>query len=110
MLLVPGTILSFVTPWRLNVVLFGVYDYLLPVMLYCAWSIVALLDLSERAEREPGPAVRWGAAVLLLPVAGAAAYLVAARSSLSRFTRLATVVGGLLVVAAAYGLTYYRIR
>ena len=106
----PGSILSFVTPWRLNTVLFGVYDYLLPMMLYCAWSAVAFLDLADRADQEPGSASRWGAAVLLLPVAGAAAYLLAGRPTLSRVARLATVIGGLVVVAAAYALTFYRIR
>ncbi|MEO8450596.1 MAG: PLDc N-terminal domain-containing protein [Gemmatimonadota bacterium] len=106
----PGTILSFFTPWRFNVLLFGVYDYLLPIMLYCAWSTMAFLDLSDRAEREPAVATRWGVAVLLLPVAGAAAYLLAGRPNLSRFVRLAAIGGGLLVMVAAYSLTFYRIR
>ena len=106
----PGSILSLLTPWRLNTLLFGVYDYLLPVMLYCAWSTVAFLDLADRAEREPGLAAKWGAAVLLLPGAGAAAYLMAGRSSLSRVARFATVLGGLAVVGVAYALTSYRIR
>ena len=105
-----GTILSFFTPWRFNVILFGVYDYLLPIMLYCAWSTAAFLDLSERAEKEPGMVTRWGAAILLLPVIGAAAYLVAGRSTLSKVSRLVTVAGGVVIVAAAYGLTFYRIR
>lgn len=106
----PGSILTFFTPWRLNVILFGVYDYLLPIMLYCAWSIVALLDLADRAEREPSVAVRWGAAVLLLPVVGALGYLLAGRSTLSRLARHSMVFGGVIVVAAAYALTYSRIR
>lgn len=106
----PGSILSLLTPWRLNTLLFGVYDYLLPVMLYCAWSTVAFLDLADRAEREPGLAARWGVAVLLLPGAGAAAYLLAGRSPLSRLARVGTVIGGLAVVGAAYALTFYRIR
>ncbi|MFN0180021.1 MAG: PLDc N-terminal domain-containing protein [Gemmatimonadales bacterium] len=106
----PGSILSLVDPWRFNTVLFGVYDYLLPMMLYCAWSTVAFLDLAERAEREPGAAAKWSAAVLLLPVAGAAAYLLAGRPALSRVARLGSVLGGLAVVAGAYALTFYRIR
>lgn len=106
----PGSILSIITPWRLNTVLFGVYDYLLPIMLYCAWSTMALLDLADRAEREPGVATRWSAAVLVVPMAGAAAYLLAGRPLLSRTTRLAAVLGGLTVVAAAYALTFFRIR
>lgn len=105
-----GTILSFFTPWRFNVILFGVYDYLVPLMLYCAWSTVALLDLSDRFEREPAVATRWSAAVLLLPVVGAVAYLAFGRSSLSRLTRYASVLGGLVLVAASYALTFYRIR
>ncbi|MBM4186645.1 MAG: phospholipase [Gemmatimonadetes bacterium] len=106
----PGSILSFVTPWRFDTILFGVYDYFLPIMLYCGWSIMALLDLSERAEREPGPAAGWSAAVLALPVVGALSYLVAGRSGLSRPARYAVVFGGLGVLAAAYALTFNRIR
>lgn len=106
----PGSILSIVTPWRFNTVLFGVFDYLLPVMLYCAWSTMALLDLAERAEKEPGPAARWSLAVLALPVVGAVGYLLAGRSQLSRTARLAALTGGVLVVAAASALTLYRIR
>lgn len=105
-----GTILSFVTPWRFNTVLFGVYDYLLPLMLYCAWSTVALVDLAERAETDRPLATRWAAAILLLPVVGAAGYLLAGRSTLSRVSRHASLLGGLGLVAAAYALTYYRIR
>lgn len=106
----PGSILSLITPWRLNTVLFGVYDYLLPIMLYCAWSTVAFLDLAERAEEEPGVAARWSMAVLLLPVLGAVLYLLAGRSRLSALARRATVFGGLVLVGAAYALTFYRIR
>jgi hypothetical protein len=106
----PGSILSLLTPWRFNTILFGVFDYLLPIMLYCAWSTVAFLDLADRAEREPGVAIRWSAAVLLLPVVGAVAYLLAGRSGLSRRTRLATVGGGAVLVAAAFTVTFFRIR
>ena len=106
----PGSIVSLLTPWQFNTVLFGVYDYLLPIMLYCAWSTVAFLDLADRAEREPATATKWSAAVLALPVIGAAAYLILGRSGLSRVTRLTMLLGGLAVVVAAGALTQYRIR
>jgi hypothetical protein len=106
----PGTILSLLTPWRLNTILFGVFDYLVPIMLYCGWSTVAFLDLADRAEQEPAVASKWAAAVLLVPAAGAAAYLLVGRSRLTRSARLATVGGGLLVVALAAILTVLRTR
>jgi hypothetical protein len=105
----PGSILSLFTPLRLNAVLFGVYDYLLPLMLYCAWSTLAFLDLARAPEHDRARVLRWSATVLLLPLVGAAAYLLTARSELGRPMRLVAVLGGIVVVAAAAALTVVRI-
>jgi hypothetical protein len=105
----PGSILKLFMPLSQNSVLFGIYDYLLPIMLYCAWSALAFLDLARSAEDNRGRTWQWSAAILLLPLAGAAGYLLFGSSSLSRLTRVAVVAGGVVVVAAAFGYTLIRI-
>jgi hypothetical protein len=72
-----------------------VYVYLLPLMLYAAWSALSIMDLVESNESSN----RWlpAAVVLLLPLAGGAWYLLARARALSRSARLVTVVGGALV-------------
>ena len=105
----PGTILSHFLPFRVSTVLFGLYDYLLPIMLYCAWSTLVLLDLARAGDVNRGRTVRWALAVLALPVVGAAAYLLFGKSTIGRSVRLGVVAGGLIVVLAAYGYTMVRI-
>ena len=105
----PGSIMSVFMPWRINGVLFGVYDYLVPIMLYCAWSTLVFLDLAKAPESERPRVRRWSAIVLLFPLIGAAGYLLWANSTLRRPIRIGAVAGGLAVVAAAFGLTMIRI-
>ena len=105
----PGTILSHFLPFRVSSVLFGLYDYLLPIMLYCAWSTLALLDLARTGDADGGRTIRWTTAILALPVIGAAAYLLFGKSTMGRSVRLGVVAGGLIVVLAAYGYTFVRI-
>ena len=50
-----------------------------------------------------------GRTTALVPLAGAAAYLLWARSDLHRPIRIGAVAGGIAVVAAAFGLTLVRI-
>lgn len=104
-----GTILSVFMPLRINTVLFGVYDYLLPIMLYCAWSTLALLDLARAGETSRARTFGWTLAILAVPLLGAAAYLLLGGSTLARRVRLGVVAGGAVVVAAAYTLTLVRI-
>jgi hypothetical protein len=85
--------------------LFVIYCYALPILLYGAWTAVSLMDMFEspRADRSVG----WGLAVLLVPLAGAAAYLLARAANLTSRARIAIVVGGLLVwlIPLAFGLS-----
>ena len=105
----PGTILSHFLPFRVSTVLFGLYDYLLPIMLYCAWSTLVLLDLARSGDGDRGRTIKWTTAVLALPVIGAAAYLLFGKSTMGRGVRVGVVAGGLLAVVAAYGYTFVRI-
>jgi hypothetical protein len=107
--MMPGSILKLFMPLTQNGVLFGVYDYLLPIMLYCAWSTLAFLDLARAGEVDRSRTVRWSAAILLFPLAGAAGYLLLGGSAIPRVTRVAVVAGGAAVVLAAFGYTWIRI-
>jgi hypothetical protein len=85
-------------------VLFGIYAYLLPLLLYAVWASLSLYDLAARDD-DAGRAV-WGVAVLGIPWLGGAAYLLTRATSLTRRARVAAVVAGLVVWALplAYGL------
>ena len=104
----PGSIFTLISPFTRNTVLFGLYDYVVPITLYCAWSALAFIDLA-RANGDRGRTWRWSLAILLLPMVGAAAYLVFGSATFSRPTRLAVVMGGVAVMLGAFGLTMLRI-
>ena len=103
-----GSIFTLFMPFTRNTVLFGLFDYVMPIMLYCAWSALAFIDLA-RTNGEKARTWRWSLAILLLPVVGAAAYLVFGSSQTARRTGVAFVSGGLAVMAAAFAITLVRI-
>lgn len=80
---------------------FVVYLYVLPFMLYASWAALSVMDMNERAAS--GRWV-WCAVVLLLPVVGAAAYLLTSARSLRPSSRYAIVIAGLLVWLIPLGL------
>jgi hypothetical protein len=92
------------SPHNLFQVWYVVYLYVLPLMLYASWAALSLMDMAESAGGPPRTG--WGAAVLLLPLVGGAAYLLFVARGLGRSARRATVLGGLLVwlVPLAVGL------
>ena len=104
----PGSIFTLFVPFTRNGLLFGLFDYVVPIMLYCAWSALAFIDLA-RANGDSGRTWRWSLAILLLPIIGAAAYLVFGSSEKARRTGVAFVTGGLAVMAAAFAITLARI-
>ena len=105
----PGSIFTLITPFTRNSVLFGLFTFVFPVVLYCAWSALAFLDLSQNGTIQRGRVWRWSAAILLLPLVGAAAYLVA-NPGPSRASRLAVVAGGAAVMLLAFSLTWIRVN
>lgn len=88
---------------------YTVLAYLVPVLLYCAWSALVFLDLAW-SDVARGTAWRWSMATILVPGLGAAAYLVAGPSRLARFLRLSVVWGGATLVAAGYLVIYFVLR
>lgn len=77
-------------------VLFGLYGYLLPFVLYAAWTSLALWDLARRDDLGRGATIAWIAVVLIVPFVGVLAYHVAGRSpSLPGWLRATVVAGGI---------------
>jgi len=71
---------------------FVIYLYLLPLMLYIAWLSLSIMDLIESGR--PSGGVGAIAIAALIPVAGAAWYLLARATVLTRRARIAFVVLG----------------
>jgi hypothetical protein len=71
---------------------FIIYLYLLPLMLYTAWLSLAVMDHIESGRASGGEAAI--AIAALIPVAGAAWYLLARATVLTRRARIAFVVLG----------------
>ena len=73
----------------------GLYGYLFPLMLYTAWVVLSLWDLARREELSNGRRVAWTAAVLVVPLIGPIAYLVAGGSRIPTGMRWILILGGL---------------
>lgn len=81
-------------------VVFGMYAYLLPFVLLAAWYSIAFWDLARRDDVGRGAAIGWIAIILLVPFLGVVVYLLAGRSPIQAWLRLAFVLGGALAYAA----------
>ncbi len=96
-----GVPLLAASPWQL---LFALYGYLLPFVLYAAWTSLALWDLARRDDLGRGAAVAWIAVVLLVPFLGVIAYHVLGRPRLPAWLRAAVVGGGLVAYLVVLGV------
>lgn len=83
---------EFPLPSVLQIVL-SLYGFLLPFMLYAAWSTLAFWDVGRR-QMDRTAATTWIAVVLLLPFVGALAYHVVGKSEIPKVLRTAVVGGG----------------
>jgi plastocyanin len=103
---VSGIPVSEPTLWTL---IFSMYAFYLPVVLYAAWVAVALWDLVRRTDLRPSRVVMWVAVILLIPLLGPVAYYTAGRSQIPAWLRGVLVGGGIgaylviLTVAAFLG-------
>lgn len=82
-------------------VLLSLYGYLLPLMLYAAWSTLAFWDLGRRENLSSGGTAAWVAVVLLVPFFGALAYHLVGGSEIRKPLRAAVVGGGLGILVLA---------
>jgi Phospholipase_D-nuclease N-terminal len=89
------------SPWQL---VFALYGYLLPFVLYAAWTSLALWDLARRDDLGRWAAVGWIAVVLLVPFLGVIAYHVLGRPRLPAWLRVAVIGGGLVAYLVVLGV------
>jgi len=89
------------SPWQL---VFALYGYLLPFVLYAAWTSLALWDLARRDDLRRGVAIGWIAVVLVVPFLGVIAYHVLGRPRLPAWLRAAVVGGGLVAYLVVLGI------
>jgi hypothetical protein len=89
------------SPWQL---VFALYGYLLPFVLYAAWTSLALWDLARRDDLGRGAAIGWIAVILLVPFLGVIAYHVLGRPKLPAWLRAAVVGGGLVAYLVILGI------
>jgi hypothetical protein len=98
---VSGIPLLAASPWTL---VFALYGYLLPFVLYAAWTSLALWDLARREDLGRGAAIGWIAVVLMVPFLGVIAYHVLGRPKLPAWLRAAVVGGGLVAYLVVLGV------
>ena len=82
-------------------VLFG---YFLPLLLYCAWSALAFVELA-RAPGSTGRVAAWSLVVLGIPFLGAALFLYRMGGGLSGPVRVVVLLAGPALVVIGYLLT-----
>ena len=85
-------------------VFFGLYAYVLPLVLYTSWVVLALWDLSRREDLGRGRVIGWMAAVLVIPFLGVVAYYIFGKSSIPVWQRWVFMAGGMAVYALFLGL------
>jgi Right handed beta helix region/Phospholipase_D-nuclease N-terminal len=78
-------------------VFFGLYAYVLPLVLYTSWVVIAIWDLSRREDLSRGKAIGWMAAILAIPFLGVIAYYVLGKSTIPVWQRWTFLAGGMAV-------------
>ncbi|HLE58964.1 MAG TPA: PLDc N-terminal domain-containing protein [Candidatus Limnocylindria bacterium] len=84
--------------------LFSFYAGVFPPVLYATWVILGLWDLTQRTDLTERQRLGWGAAILVVPLAGPLTYLLLSEGKLSWSMRLLVTGGGAAVYLAITGL------
>ncbi len=79
--------------WQL---LFQLYGYLMPFVLYAAWAALAIKDIDSNDKVQGRSKYMWIAIVYLVPFFGVLIYHLAGPSLISRSTKIAAIGGGLI--------------
>jgi plastocyanin len=98
---VSGVPILAASPWQL---VFALYGYLLPFVLYAAWTSLAFWDLARRDDLGRGATLAWVAVVLLVPFLGVIGYHVLGRPKLPGWLRAAVVGGGVAAYLVILGI------
>ncbi len=86
--------------------LIGMYGYVLPLILYTAWVVIAIWDLVRREDMGSNARLAWTAVVIIVPLIGPLAYLFAGRSPIPLAMRLLLTVGGIVAYLAFFALGF----
>ncbi|MFQ5523864.1 MAG: right-handed parallel beta-helix repeat-containing protein [Acidimicrobiia bacterium] len=78
-------------------VFFGLYAYVLPLVLYTAWVVLALWDIARRDDLSKGAGTGWLAAILVVPFLGVVAYYIWGKSTIPVWQRWVFMAGGMVV-------------
>jgi plastocyanin len=92
-IIMSGVPISSPSIWQL---LFQLYGYLMPFVLYAAWTALALYDLNTNNQVSGGRRYMWLALVFLVPFFGVLAYHLVGPSSISKTMKYAAIGGGLI--------------
>ena len=84
--------------------LLGLYSYVLPLVLYAAWVVLAIWDIVKRDDLSRGAGMGWMIAVLLIPFLGAIGYHVFGGSSVPVAYRWVLLLGGPLIYVLFIGI------
>ena len=91
-IIMSGVPISSPSIWQL---LFQLYGYLMPFVLYAAWTALALNDLNSK-EMSSSKKYLWLGIVFLVPFFGVLAYHLIGPSSVTKSMKIAAIGGGLL--------------
>ena len=76
-------------------ILFQLYGYLMPFVLYAAWAALAIKDIDSNERVKGSMKYIWLGVVYLVPFLGVLVYHLVGPSAISRSMKLAAIVGGL---------------
>ena len=91
-IIMSGVPISSPTLWQL---LFQLYGYLMPFVLYAAWAALAIKDIDSNDKVNGSMKYVWLGVVYLVPFFGVLVYHLVGPSAISRSMKLAAIVGGL---------------
>lgn len=81
----------------------GLYAYVLPMVLYAAWVVIALWEVVKREDLSRAAGIGWMTVILVIPFLGVIAYYIFGRSQVPvayRWMLLAGGIGAYLVILA----------
>jgi plastocyanin len=92
-IIMSGVPISNPNVWQL---LFQLYGYLMPFVLYAAWAALAIKDIDSNDRVKGKGKYMWLVIVYLVPFFGVLIYHLAGPSAISRSTKIAAIGGGLI--------------